>query len=65
MVLSEGLEEIEGGAFAKCESLERIVIPSTVRRIGEGAFFRCTGLLEVVLSEGLEEIEYYAFAKCK
>ena len=41
VVLSEGLEEICHYAFNSCIKLEEIKIPSTVKNIGEFAFFKC------------------------
>ena len=44
--------------------VKRIVIPSTVRTIGENAFGNMDRLEEVVFSEGLTTIEEYAFSFC-
>jgi hypothetical protein len=45
--LREGLEQIDDRAFYGCSSLERIIIPSTVKVIGERAFKGCSGLVSV------------------
>ena len=50
IVLKEGIEEIENGAFAYCMSLKSISIPSTVTYIGEG------------ILQGCENLEYRHFA---
>ena len=39
----------------------RNLVPPTVRAIGEGAFFGCSGLTAAILNEGLEEIGVVAF----
>ncbi len=44
--------------------VKRVVIPSTVRTIGENAFGNMDRLEEVVFSEGLTTIEEYAFSGC-
>ncbi len=44
--------------------VKRVVIPSTVRTIGENAFGNMDRLEEVVFSEGLTTIEKYAFSGC-
>lgn len=49
--------EIGREAFAvNGELIERIEVPSSVRKIGEGAFKTCLSLTELVLHDGLEEI---------
>ena len=50
VVLNEGLEFIDGGAFAECKSLKRIYIPSTVRRIESNPFSCCDMLEEIIVS---------------
>lgn len=59
----------EGGPMYKGD----IVIPATVsyggktfpvKKIGQGAFYGCTGLTSIVLPEGLEEIENSSFYGC-
>ena len=60
--LCEGLERIEFRAFAECESLTSIVIPSTVEEIAEDAFCGCWQLINVELNEGLWGIDQWAFA---
>ena len=47
----------------------KMVIPATyqdlpVTAIGEGAFYGCAGLTELVISEGVTAIEPWAFADC-
>jgi hypothetical protein len=62
-ILKDGLEEIGEWAFARC-ALVRIVIPPTVKEIGERAFEECSELTTVILNDGLEEIGRRAFALC-
>ena len=38
IVLQEGIERIEDGAFALCTHLKRIIIPDSINRIAEDAF---------------------------
>ncbi|RBI34057.1 leucine-rich repeat domain-containing protein, partial [Metamycoplasma hominis] len=45
--------------------MESITIPSSVKEIGERAFFGCQNLNEVILNEGLEKIGDYAFRYAK
>jgi hypothetical protein len=64
----EGLVYILAHAFADCQWLGHIVIPSTVREIGEDAFLCCWHqLAEVELvceCEELDRIKTKAFAVC-
>lgn len=55
----EGYPVIEIGPEAFTEhgaAIERIEVPSTVKRIGTGAFKMCMSLTELILHEGLEVI---------
>ena len=45
--IPDGIQRIEGGAFANCSSLTSITIPEFVTFIGDGAFFECSGLTTV------------------
>ena len=64
IVIPEGVEEIADNAFGECYSLEKVVIPSTCKKIGEAAFKGCSALAEVELREGLESITDYCFTGC-
>ncbi|MDE7158094.1 MAG: leucine-rich repeat domain-containing protein, partial [Clostridiales bacterium] len=67
------LTQISNGMFTCCTALERVVIPNTVQKIGDGAFLMIdenenileNKLTEVVLPEGLTEIPSFAFAGAK
>ncbi len=62
--LNKGLERIRRGSFSYCVSLERIKIPSSVKKIGHDAFMECSSLAQVELEEGLERIRCGAFSEC-
>ena len=57
--------ELENNLFKGMEGLTKIVIPSSVTKIGYNVFQDCTNLEEVEFSEGLEEIGAYSFQNCK
>ncbi|MCD8148522.1 MAG: leucine-rich repeat domain-containing protein [Clostridiales bacterium] len=60
----EGSPVVEIGEEAFTEHgalLSKIEVPSTVKRIGKGAFKMCMSLMELVLHDGLEEIGAEAF----
>ena len=48
-------------AFYANTELTSVIIPGSVKEIGEEAFSGCVGLESAELSEGLETIGYYAF----
>ena len=51
------------GAFS-CTDIETVRIPSSIKIIGTGAFYRCKNLKEVSFEEGLEKIDAGAFGYC-
>lgn len=44
-------KEILGGAFARCKSIERVVIPASVDTLGYGAFWLNESLTELVIED--------------
>ena len=59
--LSEGMTELAPALFASAP-VEEIVLPSTLRKIGSGAFQSCCELEEIEVPAGVLEIEDRAFA---
>ncbi len=68
VVFPEGTETIPNNYF-KCDSsgncLEKVVLPSTVKNIGDNAFYNCRRLTEINLPAGLKTIGEFAFYHCK
>lgn len=73
IVISEGVEIIELGAFGDCTNLTDIEIPDTVTHIGDyysdryydwGTFNNCTNLTNVRLSANLKRINIKTFSNC-
>ena len=62
--LRPGVTSIGNSAFSGCTSLERLVIPASVRRIGMSACFFCPKLTAVTLPLGLRTMEESAFMCC-
>ena len=58
--LPEGLERIDNYSF-QSSHFDKIVTPSTLRYIGDGAFYASSGCNDIVLNEGLEYIGDHAF----
>lgn len=61
--IPEGVEEIADDAFADTR-LSRVRLPSTLKKIGSGAFSGCIALEGIALPEGLTEIGEKAFGGC-
>lgn len=65
------VEEIKTGAFSRYDefvggapTFSSIVLPDTLKVIGEGAFIGCEGLLEIQIPSSVEKIDNYVFAYC-
>ncbi len=56
----EGVTEIPPMCFKDCRSLDEVVLPSTIKKIGEGAFFQAK-LKHINLPEGLTTLDHQAF----
>ncbi|MBR3439473.1 MAG: leucine-rich repeat protein, partial [Clostridia bacterium] len=56
---------IDDYAFRECQSITSIVIPESVKSIGEGAFFYCSSLTSVSIPDSVESIGNAAFAGCQ
>lgn len=73
LVISDNMSEIPDSMLdsfihGKKKDMNRlisIVIPGTVKRIGNRAFAGCENLQEVVLEEGIEIIEHNVFTGCQ
>ena len=69
-IVSNQVEEIKTGAFSRyseyagAPTFTSIILPDTLKIIGEGAFLGCEGLGEIVIPEAVDVIENYTFAYC-
>ena len=61
VVLNEGLESIGDYCFRCNDGLREVVIPSSVKSIGNCAFDECRNLSRVTLQEGLQSIGDWCF----
>ncbi len=62
IIIPEGVETIGAYAFAEMTGLKRVVLPSTLVKIDQGAFYGCTALTEVKGLENVKFINQNAFA---
>lgn len=61
----EGVERIEHNAFYKAVNLEKIILPNSLKNIGEYAFLGCSALKSISIPKGVIELYSGAFANCK
>ena len=65
LTFSEGLQEIGERAFQGCSmTFQELILPDSVRKIGNYAFYGCEALASVDFGSGLKEIGTHAFAGC-
>ena len=62
--IATGVQEIHGGMFQNLYFLTAIIIPDTVTKIGEFAFYGCSRLAEVEMPDSITALGQYAFATC-
>ncbi|MBQ1260636.1 MAG: leucine-rich repeat protein, partial [Clostridia bacterium] len=62
--LHEGLLKIPERAFMYQAALKHVVMPSTLKEIGNSAFNSCYSLVEIVLPDGVAKIGDNAFFEC-
>ena len=55
------VEIIPEYCFVNCKCQKHVIIPETVKKIGECAFLNCRNITKITLNEGLEELEGYVF----
>lgn len=61
---SYDIVSIGDSAFAGCENLLSITIPSSVTEIGAGAFQSCSSLKKIILPDSITEVPDGAFVSC-
>ena len=67
VVFEEGVTEISPYMFDNCYSLNEVVLPASLKNIGDKAFYSCERLsvIDLSVAEALESIEDNAFGFCK
>ncbi len=65
LTVPEGVERIAPEAFKGMHSLYRVILPDSLREIGDSAFEDCGGLQYISFGSGLETLGKRAFAGCR
>ena len=55
---------VEDRAFANCEQIKQIDLPSSITKIGKEAFLNCVNLIELRIPEGVDALYRYTFLNC-
>ena len=63
LVIPEGITHIGYGAFDSAE-IETLVLPSSLRTIGDWAFASCISLESITFNDGIQSIGGWAFYDC-
>ena len=64
VIMKDGIDYIDTGAFLNCDKLSTVELPNTLRRIGPEAFRGCTSLKEIFIPDSVTDIGAAAFAGC-
>jgi hypothetical protein len=56
--------KIEEGAFYKCHNVYCIVLPNSIKSIGNRAFSHCKNLKKIILSDSIIDLGNYTFENC-
>ena len=60
----EGVERLARNSFYKCDALEEVTLPVTLKEIGNMSFFKCGALKLVDLPESVKTLGSDAFSYC-
>ena len=64
LIIGEEVTSLSNNAFQGCTGLTSIVLPNTMTKIGDYAFWNCTNLATVEFGEKLNSIGIHAFNSC-
>jgi hypothetical protein len=62
--MSPYVQMIGANTFRECDGLKEVLIPGTVKSMGEFVFADCTGMTKLVLEDGISSIGMTAFENC-
>ena len=60
-----GLTQMSDYTFARCASLQKVVLPKNLLTIGNACFYKCEALASVSLPAALQAVGESAFSHCK
>lgn len=64
LYIPEGVESISGYAFYQNQYIKKVILPKTLKYIGQACFFHCENLEEIEFHGKLDFIGKEAFSRC-
>ena len=64
LIIKDGIEIINDGAFDECSLLTEVIIPNSVKIIGMEAFDDCSLLKNIIIPDSVTTIREWAFFMC-
>ena len=64
LVIPEGVEEIKYWNVANCSELKTVKLPSSLKIIGSGSFYKCNGLTSLTIPANVQKIEWSSALDC-
>ena len=64
ITIGKGITDIEEYAFSYMSSLKEVSLPTTLKKIGDSAFYSCSALTEISIPKGVTDIGIWAFGYC-
>jgi len=65
LTIPEGETEIARGAYMDHQEIRKVILPETLKWIGDTAFAGCENLCEITIPASVEKIDYQAFKGCE
>ena len=63
VIIPEGITELQG-TFIGCTEITRVVLPSTLTRLGDWVFGYCTGLTSITIPKTVTMLNFGVFGGC-
>lgn len=63
IILTSG-QEVYNDSFMGCKFVRKIILPESIKKIGDYSFAECPNLLEINIPDGVEMIGKFAFSNC-
>ena len=64
LIVNEGVETIEKNAFRYNYSLRSVTLPTSLKTIGDEAFYNASGFNQLIIPQGVDSIGRRVFAYC-